>query len=434
MPRVLIVTSMFLPYLAADTHRARLLAAELPTQGWDVELLVPGDSFQLSGHYEPNAALLAVDAPVHRVEPEWQLFFAMLNSRSLAWRAYNPLRRAGDILLSQGRFDLVYFSCSQPMFFHLGVGWRRRFRTPFVLDLHDPWYSVRLREAKHLSSWKRRITNRLAGFMERATLEQACGMVSVSPKYLETLNMRYRGCNWAALRPTCQAVIPFAASDKDYLAATKLVYPEVGISPPGTRTIFYTGAGGGIMEESFRNICRLLVKVRKQSPSLLSGVRIQLFGTEPLAVRQKPTLTRIIAEENVSDLICEYPARLSYLEALRRIMDADGLLVLGVDDPAYSPSKLFLYGLSGKPILACMRNGSVVDEYFKHLPGLGHLIHFGRACTDPIPNNLWSVLAFLEEVVRQRVLDRRPILAEWLAPAMARRHAEFFHKCLEDAS
>ena len=434
MPRVLIVTSMFLPYLAADTHRARLLAAELPALGWDVELLVAGDAFQLPGHYEPNAELLAVDAPVHRAEPEWNFFFALLNSRSAGLRAYNPLRRLGNSLLSSGRFDLVYFSCSQPMLFHLGVGWRRKFRTPFMLDFHDPWYSPQLRKKEHLSSWKRRISNQLARVMERATLEEASGFVSVSPGYLETLNARYHGYNWAALLPTHEMVVPFAASERDFQAAAKLEFPEVGISPPGTRTIVYTGAGGGIMEESFRAICRLLVAVRKRLPSLLSGVRIQLFGTEPLAAGQAPTLTRIISEEGVSDLICEYPSRLSYLEALRRVMDADGLLVLGVDDQAYSPSKLFLYGLSGKPLLACMRTNSVVDEYFNHLPDLGNLIHFGHPSADPILKDLPSMRSFLEDVARQRVVDRSAILTEWLAPAMARRHAEFFNRCMENAS
>jgi hypothetical protein len=425
---------MFLPYLAADVHRARLLAAALPAQGWDVELLVPGDAFQLSGHYDPNAALLAVDAPVHRAEPEWSKLFALLNSRSLGWRAYRPLRRLGDALLSRGRIDLVYFSCSQPAFFHLGVGWRHRFGTPFVLDFHDPWYSDLLPEAKHLSRWRRTVTNRLSRSMENATLEHASGIVSVSPKYLETVNVRYKGRHWPVLRPARQAVIPFAASEKDYVAASKLVLPDVGISVPGTRTIVYTGAGGSIMEESFRNLCRLLTEAQKRWPSLLSGVRIHLFGTEPLAASQAPTLTRIIAEEGLSGLIFEYSARLSYLEALRRVLDADGLLVLGVDDQAYNPSKLFLYGLSGKPILACLRTGSVVDEYFDRVPALGHLIHFGGACADPIPNSLPSMLAFLQEVAKMRVLDRRSMLAEWLAPAMARRHAELFEKCRQSES
>src|SRR5262249_9624726 len=157
------------------------------------------------------------------------------------------------------------------------------------------------------------------------------------------------------------------------------------------------------------------------APSLFTRLRIQLFGTEPLAAGQAPVLTRVAEEERVGDIVCEHPTRLSYLGALRRVMDADGLLILGVDDAAYCPSKLCLYGLAGKPILACMRKGSVVNEYFDRAPGLGRLIQFeSRSQSDPV-KNLPSVLSFLEDVVQQRVVDRRLMLAEWLAPAMARR-------------
>jgi hypothetical protein len=159
-------------------------------------------------------------------------------------------------------------------------------------------------------------------------------------------------------------------------------------------------------------------------------LHIQLFGTEPSAAGQAPVLTRIIAEEGMKDIISEYPKRLGYLEALRRVMDADGLLVLGVNDAAYNPSKLFLYGLTGKPILACMRIDSVVNEYFTRVPDLGRLIHFETGSYNRSSSNLSSVLTFLKEVARQHIFDRRPMLAEWLAPAMARRHAEFFDTCI----
>ncbi|MEO7972012.1 MAG: hypothetical protein ABIU84_00385, partial [Thermoanaerobaculia bacterium] len=77
MPRVLIVTSMSLPHLAADSHRARLLARELPELGWDVELLVPGGAFHADSSEEPHADLLRIEAPVHRAAPEWAAFFRL---------------------------------------------------------------------------------------------------------------------------------------------------------------------------------------------------------------------------------------------------------------------------------------------------------------------------------------------------------------------
>jgi Glycosyl transferase 4-like domain len=427
MPRVLIVTSMFLPYLAADVHRARLLAAELPLLGWDVELLVPGEKFQNREHLEPNAELLAINAPVHQAKPEWTSLFRVLNLRSAGLRAYFPLRRLGNHLLSEKHFDLVFFSCSQPIFFHLGVAWRRKFGVPFVVDFHDPWYMPQAGNSRHLVRWKRRVANFIARYMERATLRVASGLISVSPKYLAILNDRYRGNDWAALQPEQQATIPFAVSDADYIAANQL--PR-SMRPRGSRTVVYTGAGGVIMEQSLREICVNLSEARRRSVLFFSGLNIQLYGTEPLAAGQVPALTRVILEQGMTDVICEYPKRLSYLEALRRVMDADGLFVLGVNDAAYVPSKLFLYGLTGKPLLACMRIDSVVNEYFDQVPGLGHLIHFKTSSSDEPTNNLSVMLSFLGDVFQQRVVDRRSILAEWLAPAMAKRHVKFFESCI----
>ena len=431
MPRVLVVTSMFLPYLAADTHRARLLATELPRVGWEVEILVPGDEFQLPGHQEPHAELLAVNAPVHRVSPEWSSLFRLLNSRTLGWRAYRPLRREGDALLSRKDFDLVFFSCSQSALFYLGHGWRQRFGVPFVIDLHDPWYTPLLRGASHLPGWKRRVSNYLAYFLERATVRQAAGLVSVSPMYLETLNQRYWGCDWPALLPGRQAAIPFGACERDYWAADQLPQSDFKVSQPGIHTIVYTGAGGPIMEESFRALCRQLAVARKRAPALFSGLQIQLFGTEPLVGERAPVLSRVAAEEGLESLIYEHPARLSYLEALRRVSDADGLLIFGVNDPAYAPSKLFLYALSGKPILACLRSGSVVDRHFVESPDLGWLIHFEPGSRGAHAAEVESLLAYLHAVGQRRVVDRRLTLDPWMAPAMAHRLAAFFDSCLE---
>lgn len=430
MPRVLIVTSMFLPYLAADMHRARLLAAELPAQGWEVELLVPGDAFQNAAHFQPDAELLEVAVPVHRAEPEWRWVFASLNARSLGTCAYRSLRRLGDTLLSSGRFDLVYISCSQHAFFHLGVGWKRRHHIPYVLDFHDPWYTERLPPAKHLAGFRRMLANRLAQGMESAALRHACGLVSVSLTYLETLNARYRGLDWLALQPHRQAVVPFAASDRDYVAAGQLACTEIDEDSMGNRTIVYAGAGGTIMEESFRHLCRLLLEVRRREPLLLAAVRIQLFGTEGYAAGPIPTLTRVAEEAGLAGLVSEFPARVSYLEALRRVTEADGLLVLGIDSAGYNPSKLFLYGATGKPLLACLRADSVVDEYFRQSPELGHLVHFGGAGT----GDFESVIAFLREVSGRGAPSREGVRKRWLGEEMARRHAEFFRECLRNAS
>ena len=431
MPRVLIVTSMFLPHLAADVHRPRMLASELPHHGWEVELLVPGADFHSADLLEPDQHLLDVVAPVHRAAPRWAGLFRLLRSNSLSWRAYRPMRMLGDSLLAARRFDLVYVSCSQANFFYLGAAWRKRFGIPFIVDLHDPWYSPLPQQAGHHSRWKRRLANEIARLMERATLREAAGLVSVSALYFEAVNRRYAGQTWESLQPLRQATIPFGASEGDYRAVRQVSSPRQGHEAPGIRTVVYTGAGGAIMADSFRALCRYLIQIREQSPALLSGIRFRLFGTEPAAAGREPVLSRIATEEGVSDLFSESPSRLSYLEALRWVDGADGLLVLGVDDAAYSPSKLFLYALSGKPLIACMKSGSTVGSYFASLPELGELVEFGFGAESSNGEALRRVAGFLEDVGHRRTTDRGATLKSFLAPEMSRRHVELFDRCIQ---
>jgi hypothetical protein len=54
----------------------------------------------------------------------------------------------------------------------------------------------------------------------------------------------------------------------------------------------------------------------------------------------------------VADLIEERPARIPYLEALRWLLAADALMVVGSDDPGYVPSRLANVFWVGRPILA----------------------------------------------------------------------------------
>ena len=102
----------------------------------------------------------------------------------------------------------------------------------------------------------------------------------------------------------------------------------------------------------------------------------------------------------------EAPRIISYREAVSRAVAADGLLVLGVEDPAYMPSKLLLYAMTGKPLLACMHYNSQVNDYFKRFPELGTLIHFdGPSGQEAAEDAL--LLEFLTQVIQRRTFLRR---------------------------
>jgi glycosyltransferase involved in cell wall biosynthesis len=405
-------------------HRVRHLAWELPKLGWEVELLYPNLDFQRAEYVEPEPGeLFNPSASTHPVAPRDFWFFRLGGIRSIGWRALRPLRHAGDVLLCQKRIDLVFISTANFNLFCLGRWWKRRFGVPYVLDYHDPWIRDRIDYSTTESRVKRWLAALLARGMERLAIEGAGGVVSVSPVYIEELRKRYGSL--VCLEPRHCEAIPFAGSDRDFGNED-----HARSSPPdGALDIVYVGAGGSIMARSFRTLCQVLAATRSASPQLFESIRITLYGTYAYwKDGQQKLLQEIALQFGLSDVVVEMPARIPYREAMRSIKRSSGLLLLGVDDEGYMPSKLFTYALSGKPLLASLRAESVPSRLFLDRPGLGHLITFG-ACDEAEPDAATGpARAFLTEVRERRCFDRRPIIEDFLAPAMAARHAALFER------
>jgi hypothetical protein len=144
-------------------------------------------------------------------------------------------------------------------------------------------------------------------------------------------------------------------------------------------------------------------------------------------------LAGIAQEQGVADLVAEDPRRVSYRRSVELLLQADGALILGVDDAAYMPSKLYAYAYSGKPLLAVVRRDGPAAAQLEAAPELGHVVWFDPAGEMPVHDAALVVAAFLREAAARRRCDRRSLLGSHLAPEMARRHAELFEACLDGA-
>jgi hypothetical protein len=420
MPRVLLVTSAYRPTAIADMHRVRHLAWELPALGWDVEVLAPGLQFQRPEYTEPGADwLFSPTTPFHSTAPVAAGAFKLANMRSIGWRAWWPLYRDGLTLLRRRSFDLVYISTAHFPLFCLGPAWRLATGVPYVLDYHDPWVRRDMgRRTTGSNALKRAIANGLAGRMERAAVENAAGVVSVSPVYLDELRERFGALPQLSTNRT--AVVPFAGSQHDFP-------PGPQPSTPRTRTIVYIGAGGSIMARSFTAICEHLARVKREQPSLVAGIHINIIGTNSEWREGDPRPLQDIARRlGLGELVSEDPKRITYSAAMARVKNCDGLLVLGVDDAGYVPSKLFTYALSGAPLLASFRRDSPASMYFRQLRDLGELIAADETDDGALDAEHGAVTRFLGDVKAGRRIDRQRELEPYLAAAMAARHAQLF--------
>jgi hypothetical protein len=432
MRRVLIVTSSYAPTMIADMQRVRQLALELPKLGWEVEVLSPSTEYQpMTCVDEDSAVFFSSRSKVHCVPQMWPGLFRIAGVGNIGWRALLPLWSAGKRLLRERKFDLVYISTAQFPLFLLGRLWQRRFRVPYVLDFHDPVY----KEGSRHPVWaqprlKHRVSNALAKQVEAHAAKSAQGLIAVSPNYIETLRRRHEAKQPAWLGPGRYEAIPFSALPRDLCEAASGLALQADRNGPPYR-IIYVGVGGSVMAKSFTFFSRALAGLRMRSGRLCEGIRVELFGTQ-LGWRpgEARALADIATKWGISDLVCEQPGRVSYRRSLELLLQSDGALIFGVDDPGYMPSKLFSYALSGKPLLATLHREGTAFSKFQSIRDLGHTLWIGQREDMPLDEAENVLETFLREVVTRRTFDRRASITPYLAAAMARRHVEVFEACL----
>ena len=272
--RVLLVTGSYAPTMIADMQRARQLAWQLPEAGWEVEILCPGIDYQPPSCNDADSAeFFSPAAKVHAVPQRAGAFFRFFGIGNIGLRALVPLYFAGRKLLAARRFDLIYFSTAQFSLFLLGPPWRRRFKIPYVLDLHDPIDSG---AAATPDSWKQRLSRFLSRFIERRAVATASGLIAVSPHYLAL--MQEPVCRQTAAMAQARSASrhPFAVLPRDL--------EEAGAGSPGNRDAggpsasFMWGPAGrhGALVSAF--VHDPGGAAAAHSP-LLENIRIELHGT-----------------------------------------------------------------------------------------------------------------------------------------------------------
>ncbi len=397
--------------MLADMHRMRLLAGHFQSCGWDVEILAPDATFQPDYSIEPEAERFFPDVLVHWVGPWMPALFRAIRAGTIGWRALVPLGRKGSELLATGRFDLVYFSTTVHLLTCWGPRWRRKYGVPYVADVHDPVYKTGPRYITSQRRVKAWIADRLSRSIERRALGFADGLVTVSEGYADDLAGRYRDAPWQRRARTL--VQPFPA-DMPGLKSVVIERPESKF-----KRIVYIGAGGTIMENGWR----ALLEAWKVAGS--AGLSIEIHGTAgPWRPGQTGYLQAVAERSRVSN-VDECPARIPYGMSLELVKGADGLLVLGVDDPNYRPSKLHTYLATGLPILVVAHERSGSIRWLESAgPGI-HVVRFGEALhTEGNERAVAAFVAEVESAKRWNTAERVVLL-----PAVAAaEHAKFFDR------
>jgi hypothetical protein len=365
---VLIVSPHFPPVNAPDCQRVRMALPYFRRNGWNPTVLAVEARHREDWIDLSLAESLPADVRIVRCGAYDRRFTRLLGINNLGLRAVMHVNRAGSTLLARQRFDLVFFSTTQYLITPLGPSWRRSFGVPYVVDLQDPWrsdYYERPGAPSPPGGWKYNFARFTSWLYEERAMGGAAGLMSVSMRYLRELQERY---GWAELPP--HAVIPFGApqADFDHIALRPQTGPDLHALDRGRFNWVATGVVGPQFNHALRVLLAGLARLRAADPALADRIRLHFIGTSYADTeRNRPYVLPVAARYGVGDLVIERPARVGYLDSLRLMRQADGLLLLGTDDPAYAPSKLFPYYLADRPILALVHSGSLLESQVRRL-------------------------------------------------------------------
>lgn len=364
-PRLLIVSPHFPPVNAPDMQRVRMSLPHFVAAGWDVTVMTANDREPMAPVEPALDATVPPEVRVLRVRCLSRRWTSRLGLNNLGWRLLPFLYWQGSRLIREWRPQVIYFSTTQFIVLPLGRLWRWRWGTPYVIDLQDPWVSdfyASPGAPEPPGGRKYLLAANTARLLEGWTLCQAAHVISVSPRYLDDLARRYRW--W---RPARGTVLPFGVPDTDLVLARELIRTAPSLLPAnaGLR-IAYAGRLGPDMLPALEVLCAAAA-AWKDSPR---PVTLYFFGTSYApSGRAACTTTNVAARHGISHLVHEQPARIGYIDSLRLLLETDVAIVLGSDDAAYSPSKLYPTLAAGRPTIALASTGSILAAKVDELGG-----------------------------------------------------------------
>ena len=403
MKRVLVVTPNWPPISCPDLHRVRMALPFFAEFGWD-PLILKIDPDEQEGIRDP---LLCDTVPENirtwqagAIPRRWTAWFGL---NSVGLRSIFHLARLGSKIIEKEQPAVIFFSTTMFPVMILGRYWRWLHGVSYILDFQDPWRDERrVTDLTTRRSLKQRLTTIISAILEPFALRGACHVVSVSPQYPVTLTQRY---SW--IQPEQFTVLPFGAAEGDFALLPRLGVQQTIFDPnDGRQHWVYVGRGGGDMAFAARALFVALRNAKHSSPQMNSNIMIHFIGTDYApADRSKKSIEPIAVECEVAEYVHEISTRIPYFEALRCLLDADALIVLGSNDNGYTASKIYPYILANKPMLAIFHEDSSVVEVSRST-GAGTVVTF---------NDLGDTAALATEIGARwfSLGDKRPSCTNW---------------------
>ena len=364
MKKVLIISPYFPPVNAADMQRVRMSLPYFEQFGWKAEVVTVNPRYSDFVKDDLLFETVPADLKIYEVNAFNKSWTRLIGLGSIALRSLYFYYKKVNELLENHPYDLIYFSTTQFPVCVLGNYWNKRYNVPYVIDFQDPWHSDYYQnKPKHERPPKYWFSYRLNKFLEAMAMKRVGGLIAVTDSYISNIQERY-----PHLHSVPSGVITFGAFVPDLKIATKNSIASYIKKKSDKIAIAYVGVVGGIMEQSLITLFSCLSSIKNNDVKLYESFEWFFIGTSyaPRGTGQK-TVLPVAARFGVDDCVYEQTDRITYYEALKTIMTADALLIIGSDEPQYTASKLYPYLLTNMPLLALFNPQSpaleVLDEY-----------------------------------------------------------------------
>jgi glycosyltransferase involved in cell wall biosynthesis len=419
----IIVSPYFPPSTLAAVHRARHLAKHLPAAGWKPVVVCVDEAYHEERPDPGLAALVPGSVEIVKVGALSPRVCRPLGFGEISVRAWRSLRHALMRLLQTRPVGAVLITGSPYYPMLLAAEIKRRFGVPVVLDFQDPWVSTWGAKQSRLS--KRGVSHQLSVMLEPKAIRAADFITSVSEPQNAEMRARYP---W--LDANQMAAIPIGGDPEDF-QKLRILAPEdkLGLFKPGAVTFCYVGTfmprTGPLMEVFFK----AFAIARRKRPVAMERVNLVFVGTSNQP-NDMTTFTVIpLAEQTgVADAVREVPQRVPFLEAIGILARADGILLIGSDEPHYTASKIYPGLMAQRPFLSLFHGRSSSHEILTRAGG-GVALAFDEVAALPeLVTSLADAIIRLSTAPGMFGRADPAVYHEFTAARIALRYAEIFDR------
>lgn len=372
-------------------QRVRMSLPYFKTYGWEAEVVTVQPQHSDMVKDDLLMESLPSDIIIHYVQAFDKRWTSKLGLGSIALRSLWFYKQKVDRLLKQKKYDLIYFSTTQFPVCILAAWWKKRFGTPSVIDLQDPWHSDYYRDkSKANRPPKYWFSYRLNKYLEPIAIKSVAGLISVSDQYITGLKQRYPN-----IKNIPATTITFGGFEQDLHIANIHKQRFSTLLDAKFTNIVYVGRGGADMKQALVPLFTALQAGLKTNPTQFSQIRLYFIGTSYAPNGQgKPSIFPLAEQFHIEKQVIEMTDRISYYHALTIMQQASALFIPGSDDPRYTASKIFPYLLMQKPLLAIFHDSSSAINILQQY-GVKHVYNYG----DVTQNH---VQTFLEETITEK--------------------------------